>query len=232
MKCQRWMTCAALAALLGGCGDDEPAVDAGMDVATFADKPTNDVGRATDSGALDAGLMDASGGDGGARDAPAATADGEVPAALSDGQIVGVLATVDMGEIAQGNLAQSRAADARARTYGADMVTMHMAASARMTTLAQANGIAPAESPLSQMLRDEATATATRLSALSGAAFDREYVAAQAMQHARVLDVIDSALLPNATNVALRAALQNDVRPMVAMHRQQAADLQVALGSP
>lgn len=210
MKIHRWMSFAALAAaLLGGCDDDEAPVDAGADV------PTTDAS-----------------GDLGARDAPAVSGDGEVPAALSDGQIVGVLSTVDMGEIAQGNLAQTRATDARARAYGAEMVTMHTAASSRMMTLAQANGITAADSPIAQMLRTEAADTQARLAALTGAAFDREYVASQAMQHARVLDVIDSALLPNAGNAALRAALQSDVRPMVAMHRQQAADLQVALGAP
>lgn len=161
-----------------------------------------------------------------------AAGDGAVPVTLTDGQIVQVTATVDSAEISQGNLAVTQASDARVRTYGTSMVTMHTTASAMMMALAQSNGLTPAESALSAMLRTDAMSTQAQLATMSGAAFDRAYVAAQVMQHAHVLDLLDTTLIPNATNAALRTSLQNDVRPMVASHLQQARDLQTALGTP
>jgi putative membrane protein len=152
--------------------------------------------------------------------------------ALTDGQILAVLMAVDSGEISQGQLALSQGSDMRVRDFGATMVSMHMASSARVMTLQASLGLTPAESALSRMLTDDATATRMRLATLTGAAFDRAYIDAQVMQHARVLDVIDSALLPNATRGELRMALSNDVRPMVASHLQQARDLQTAIGAP
>lgn len=200
---------------LSACGSDPDPVA----------QDTGNDGSLTDAqGNTDATSMDAKG----ARDA---SVDSSVQAALSDGQIVGVLATSDMAEISQGNLAQTQAMDTRVRTFGMDMVNMHSASSARMMILAMSIGAPAMESNLSEMLRAEATATQTRLAGMSGAAFDREYVAAQVMQHARVLDVIDSALIPNATNAQLRTALQSDVRPMVATHLQQPRDLMTALNA-
>lgn len=156
--------------------------------------------------------------------------DGQAPAALTDGQVVAVLEAVDSGEIAQGLLAMSQAGDMRVRDFGAAMVSMHTASSERVTAVRRRVGITPADSDLSRMLTADATGARGRLAALSGAAFDRAYTAAQVMQHAHVLEVIDRTLIPATMHVELRTALMDDVRPMVAAHLQQARDLQTAVG--
>lgn len=166
-------------------------------------------------------------------DALADTSDGADASqtSLSDDQIVAVLMAVDTGEIGQGQLAQTQGSDPRVRDYGARMVSEHTAASSTLNDLRLRIGVTPAESALSRMLTDDANATRASLVPLTGAAFDRNYVNAQITQHSRVIDVIDSALAPNATNAELRDAITNSVRPMVAAHLQDARDLVASLPS-
>lgn len=152
-------------------------------------------------------------------DRQGATADAET---LGDREILGALAAIDTGEITQGTLARTQATDATVRAYGESMVTMHTQASARLTALSQRIDMTPQDSARSRALASDATSTHQRLSGMSGAAFDRAYIDAQVMQHTHALDLIDHTLLPQAHNQELRAALTNDVRPMVDAHLQQA----------
>lgn len=143
----------------------------------------------------------------------------------TDGEIAAVLATVDRGEITQGTYAQSHGTSSGVRDFGRSMVEMHTAATGRMTALAQRLHVTPAENAESRRLAADGAATQQRLAALSGAAYDRAYVDAQVAAHSQVLALLDSTLIPAARAPELRAALQNDVRPMVASHLQQARDL-------
>ena len=142
--------------------------------------------------------------------------------ALGDREIMGVLSAIDTGEITQGTLARMQAVDPTVRAFAESMVTMHTQSSARLTSLAQRIDMTPQDSARSRALAADATATHQRLSGLTGAAFDRAYIEAQVTQHTHALDLIDHTLVPEAHNQELRAALTNDVRPMVDTHLQQA----------
>lgn len=143
----------------------------------------------------------------------------------TDGEIVATLAASDRGEISQGNLAQSRAQNADVRAFGQNMVAMHSEASSRMSSMAQSHNITPEPNAASQRLTSEGEAVERRLSGLSGAEFDRAYMDAQVNAHSQVLDMIDRVMIPRARHDDLRAALRDQVRPMVASHLQQARDL-------
>ena len=196
------ITLSLLAALGAGCSDDNPM-------------PSGDATLDVTDAFVD--------GSDGAGDA--------AQTSLTDDQIVAVLMAADTGEIAQGQLAQAQGSDPRVRDYGARMVTEHTAASTALNELRLRIGVTPAERSLSRMLTEDANATRASLVPLTGTAFDRGYIAAQIAMHSRVLDVIDSALVPNATNAELRAAMVNTVRPMVARHLQDARDLETSLPS-
>ena len=152
--------------------------------------------------------------------------------ALRESEIVGLLISSNEGQIAEGELAQRLGADPRVRTFGATMVSMHTASNARLVDLRMRLGIKPEVSPLGQMLTDDVDATRAALAAFTGAAFDRAYAAAQVRQHGRLLDVVNSALVPNATSPELRDALTRDVATMEAAHVEQARALQTALDTP
>lgn len=150
----------------------------------------------------------------------------------ADGEVAAVLATVDAGEIEEGTLARGRAVDPRVRAFGESMVTMHTESSTKLGALRLRTGITPREDARSRELAADGAATKRRLEALQGADFDRAYIDAQVTGHARVLDLIDTALLPMARSPELRRALTDEVRPMVSDHLRRARELQAALGAP
>lgn len=131
----------------------------------------------------------------------------------ADGEVAAVVATVDAGEIEEGTLARTRTQNPRVRAFGESMVAMHGESTAKLGALRLRTGITPRENDRSRTLAAEGAATKRRLEALQGADFDRAYVDAQATEHARVLDLIDTALLPMARNPELRTALTDEVRP-------------------
>ncbi|MEZ4409328.1 MAG: DUF4142 domain-containing protein [Polyangiales bacterium] len=156
---------------------------------------------------------------------------GATEAARSDGEVVAVLATIDHGEIEQGRLAQSNATDADARAFGARMVAMHTESTARMSALARQQGITPDETDESRRLAAAATSVLQTLQGMHGADFDRAYIDAQVTQHTEALQKIDQVLLPRAQNPALRVAIRDDVRPMVAAHLDRAREIQSRMRS-
>lgn len=164
-------------------------------------------------------------------DAPAQPGDG-AQSTLSDSQIIGLLIAYDEGEIAEGDLAQRQGADPRVRNFGATMVSMHTASNARLVDLRMRLGLKPEVSALGAMLTADIETTRAMLAPLMGAAFDHAYAASQVRQHGRVLDVINTALVPAAMSPELRAALTNDAAVMMASHLEQARTLQTALDTP
>lgn len=156
---------------------------------------------------------------------------GATDAARSDGEVVAALATIDHGEIEQGRLAQSNATDPDVRDFGARMVSMHTDATARMSALARQQGINPDETDESRRLAAAATSVLQTLQGMRGADFDRAYIDAQVTQHTEALQKIDQVLLPRAQNAALRVAIRDDVRPMVASHLDRAREIQSRMRS-
>lgn len=152
--------------------------------------------------------------------------------AMSEGQILGVLETINTGEIRQGNVAQAQGFDPRVQAYGTRMVNARADSIEQLRSVSLRLGITSADSTLSQSIRSDYANTAARLDPLSGAPFDREFVQAQVQQNARTLELIDTLLLPNAPDEALRAVLEGDVRPPVLLRLGQARELQAALTAP
>ncbi|HUK03172.1 MAG TPA: DUF4142 domain-containing protein [Steroidobacteraceae bacterium] len=64
---------------------------------------------------------------------------------------------------------------------------------------------------------------------LSGAAFDKAYVAHEVVYHQAVIDTVDQTLIPHAQNAGLKALLVK-VRPAFVAHLKHAKQLQATLG--
>lgn len=90
---------------------------------------------------------------------------------LSDQQFVTKAAQGGMAEVQLGQLAAQRAASNDVKQFGQRMVKDHTQANNQLKQLAQQKGITPP-----QDMGDEHKATMARLSNLSGAEFDREYM--------------------------------------------------------
>ena len=154
----------------------------------------------------------------------------EAPATLqNEGEIFSILAAADRAEIAEGTYARTHARSRDVRSYGRMMVTMHTAASNRMSALARRLRISPLEGAESRSLTREAAATQAQLARLTGDEYDRAYLSAQITEHEHLLQMLDRTLIPSARTAELRTALQNDVRPMVSSHLARARTLRERL---
>jgi len=105
------------------------------------------------------------------------------------------------------------------------MVTAHTEAGTRMSLLAQRLNLTSIEGTESLRLSAEATVARQQLSRLRGSAFDRAFLDAQITSHVELLELLDHKLIPSAHAADLRAALQGDIRPMVAEHLSHARSL-------
>jgi putative membrane protein len=147
----------------------------------------------------------------------------------NDDQILAVLHTSDVGEIAAGTYAQEHATDPSVKAFAMMMVSEHTKLDEEGNRLAQqirATSTLP-DSTLPQILRADSAALRA---APAGATFDRTYISQQVAAHQRTLDVVDASL-PIAKNADLKTALQSQVRPAVSRHLAQARQIQARLGS-
>ena len=148
--------------------------------------------------------------------------------AVSDPQIAEIVLAANDVDVAAGELARERGADARVREFGSRMVEDHTAVNQAAAELAGRLGVTPEATPTSQSLRDGGESSRSRLSGLSGADFDRAYMEGEVNYHQQVLDAIDQTLIPSAQNAELRTLLER-TRPAIEAHLQHARDLQSAL---
>jgi len=145
-----------------------------------------------------------------------------------DRQIVGVLTTVDAGEIEQARVALTRATDPRVKQYAAHMIDQHTESTQKASTLASQYDLMPSPSDLAKSLQEKASRTKDLLDETSESAFDVTYLKAQIQQHQEVLDMLKSQLAPSAENEALTRQLQA-ASSMVQNHLSEARAIEPLL---
>ncbi len=127
---------------------------------------------------------------------------------LSDAQIAGVLEAVNLGEVQQAHLAQEKATEPAVRNYADNLRSGHELAARQQSMVLDQQGITPEETDLSRQLRQQSQQEEQRLSQLSGAEFDRAFVQAQVRTHQDALNLLEQKLIPNASDPAYRAYLE------------------------
>jgi putative membrane protein len=135
---------------------------------------------------------------------------------------------MDQVDIDAGKLAESKGSSEEVKTFGKQMVTDHTGVNKQASDLVTKLGVKPADNPTAQSLKSGGTDNVKTLSALSGSAFDKAYVAHEVAYHQQVLDAVDHTLIPNAKNAELKALLVK-VRPAFVAHLEHARHLQASL---
>jgi putative membrane protein len=148
----------------------------------------------------------------------------------TDPQIAAIVVAANSVDIAAGELAKEKGTDAEVKAFGQQMITDHTAVNQQATDLVTRLGVTPEENPTSQQLTQGGQAARDRLSALSGAEFDRAYIDNEVTYHQTVLDAIDQTLIPNADNAELKSLLEQ-VRPAIAAHLQHAQQIQTKVAA-
>jgi len=143
----------------------------------------------------------------------------------TDGQIASIVSTANTGEVAQAQVALSKAEDAQVRDYAQHMITEHTAAEQRLTQLLTAAGITPQPSQVSTSLKADSDRVVQQLTATAaGPNFDSVYIQSQIAVHQKVLDLVDDELIPSAQNSTLQDELQA-TSDAVSKHLEDAEDI-------
>jgi putative membrane protein len=161
--------------------------------------------------------------------APPAAAPAAPAPAVTDPQIADIVVAANDVDIAAGEMARTRAADAEVKTFAEKMVTDHTGVNQAASELVGRLGVTPERNATSDGLRQGGEQNRAALEGQSGAAFDRAYIDQEVTYHQAVLDAIDQTLIPGATNAELKALLQQ-TRPAVDAHLQHARQIQTRLG--
>ena len=161
--------------------------------------------------------------------APAAPAVGSAAAAaLTDPQIAAIVVSANQVDIDAGELALKKTKNEEVKKFAQRMVTDHTAVNKAAVDLVTKLKVTPEDSDASRGLDSGGAETRTKLEKLDGAAFDRAYVDNEVAYHKAVIGVLDSQLIPSASNAELKSTLVG-VKPAFDAHLQHAMHVQAAL---
>ncbi len=149
---------------------------------------------------------------------------------LTDDQIAKIAETVDAGEVEQAKIAQKKAKNAKVKKFASHMVQQHTKSKKQNETLAKKAQLTPADSAVSQDLTQKSTETCASLESAEATNFDKQYIDAQVQQHESVVLLLDSKLIPSASNADLKARLE-ETRKLVETHLNEAKEIQSSLAS-
>lgn len=159
---------------------------------------------------------------------PMSTDQSQSTSQLSDNQILGIMATVDAGEIEQARLALQKANDSRVKQFATHMIEQHTDSTQKVQTIASQHGLTPAVSSTSTALKQKGEKTLSSLTNTASASFDSTYMNAQIQQHQEVLDMLHSQLMPASRSDAVSAQLKA-AHTMVQSHLNDARQLEPLL---
>ena len=144
---------------------------------------------------------------------------------VSDAQIAAIVVTANQVDIDAGKLAVSKASNDKVKAFAQLMVTDHTGVNKAATELVTRLKVTPQQSSTSKALQAGGDKNLAHLKTLTGAEFDRAYIAHEYAYHQQVIDALDKTLIPGASNGELKALLVK-VRPAFVAHRDHAKSLQ------
>lgn len=140
---------------------------------------------------------------------------------LTDGEIAQAMRSVNLGEIAQANVARPRLTTATARDFADRMIDEHTQNNAELTQIVEDLAIGFAESDLSQDIEDDSERLVSEVQRATLQTIDEVYLETQVSSHTSALALIEDQLLPEALEDDLEDFLA-DTRDIVAEHLDDA----------
>jgi len=148
---------------------------------------------------------------------------------INDAQIAAIVVTANQVDIDAGKLAETKGSSQQIKDFGKQMATDHAGVNKQAVDLVTRLKVKPEDNPTAQSLKQGGIDNVKNLNTLSGAAFDKAYIAHEVAYHQAVLDAVDKTLIPGATNADLKALLVK-VRPAFQAHLDHAKMVQSAIG--
>jgi putative membrane protein len=133
-------------------------------------------------------------------------------AKLSDPQIAHIAYTAGVIDISAAKLAESKASNKEVKAFAADMVRDHEAVNKQALDLVKKLNVKPEDNDTSKALSKQAADKRAELDKLSGAAFDKAYIANEVAYHKTVNGALETQLIPSASNAELKNLLQTGLK--------------------
>jgi putative membrane protein len=149
----------------------------------------------------------------------------------SDGNVAAMFLASNNTDIsyAQVALTTGHASASPVLAFATRMLNDHSGLNQGVTDVLAQTKISVADNAASLDLRDESAAKRDTLRELHGAQFDSAYMANEVRYHTRLLNLLDTVLIPAVRNADLKLLLTG-VRPAVAAHLEHAQRVQAGLG--
>lgn len=146
----------------------------------------------------------------------------------NDSQITRLMERTNDGEVKLANLAKKNSKNSEIHAFADHMIKDHTDNNAVAKKIAEKNKIAPEENNRSKEMKNAGDQAFIKLKDLKGKEFDVMYIRNQIETHQKVLQDLDSDLIPSAKNTELKAMLQ-ETRAKVAQHLEHAKKIQDSL---
>jgi putative membrane protein len=147
---------------------------------------------------------------------------------VTDAQIAAIVVAANQVDIDAGLLAESQASQENVKEFAWLMVFDDTGVNQQATDLVTSLTVTPQDNPMSQSLKTGGAQNVAHLKTLHGAAFDKAYIAHEVTYHERVLTALDTTLIPNAQNAALKTLLVQ-MRQAVVRHLAHAKRVQATI---
>ena len=146
----------------------------------------------------------------------------------TDPQIAHIAYTAGLLDIGTAKQAISKSTNKDVRAFAEDMVRDHTAVNDKALALVKKLNVTPEDNDTSRALTKQAAEKRAELSKLSGAEFDKAYIANEVAYHKTVNGALESTLIPSASNPELKSLLQTGLK-IFQGHQQHAEQVAAAL---
>jgi putative membrane protein len=133
-------------------------------------------------------------------------------AKLTDPQIAHIAYTAGVIDVAAAKQAIGKASNKDVKAFAEDMVRDHEAVNKQALDLVKKLNVTPQDNDTSKALSKAAADKLAELGKLSGAAYDKAYVANEVAYHKTVNGALETQLIPSASNAELKGLLQTGLK--------------------
>ena len=146
----------------------------------------------------------------------------------TDPQIAHIAYTAGQLDITAAKQALSKSKNKEVVAFAQDMVRDHEAVNKQALDLVKKLNVTPADNDTSRALSKQAADKQAELAKLSGAAYEKAYVANEVTYHKTVNGALETLLIPSANNAELKSLLQTGLK-IFQGHLQHAEHLAASL---
>ena len=146
----------------------------------------------------------------------------------TDPQIAHIAYTAGVIDIAAAKQALAKASNKDVKAFAEDMVRDHEAVNKQALDLVKKLKVTPEDNDTSKTLSKQAADKLAELGKLSGAAYDKAYVANEVAYHKAVNGALETQLIPSASNAELKSLLQTGLK-IFQGHQQHAEQVAAKL---